>query len=52
MITLADFFPNGEVRFVPPPFDERYWANFGIPAKVRTKMWGTELARRLAERKA
>lgn len=47
MTTLADFFPDGEIHFVPPPFDERYWAQFGIPAKVRVNLWGGELTRGL-----
>jgi hypothetical protein len=47
MIMLADFFPGGVVRFVPPPFDERYWATFGIPARVRTDLWGGSMARGL-----
>jgi hypothetical protein len=44
MISLADFFPRGEVSFVPPPFDELYWSRFGIPARVRVDLWGGELA--------
>jgi hypothetical protein len=50
MIELADFFPDGKVRFVHPPFDERYWSHFGIPAKVRTDLWGGEMARGLSYR--
>lgn len=46
-ITLADFFPGGEVRFVRPPFDEKYWANFGIPARVRCDLWGNPCKRGL-----
>jgi hypothetical protein len=38
------------VRFVPPPFDERYWATFGIPARVRTDLWGGSMARGLEYR--
>ena len=33
---LADFFPGGRIEFVRPRFDERYWANFGIPARLTT----------------
>lgn len=47
MIMLADFFPGGVVRFVPPPFDERYWSHFGIPARPRTDLWGGSVARGL-----
>jgi hypothetical protein len=39
MPDLADFFPGGVVRFVPPPFDELYWARFGIPARIRLDAW-------------
>lgn len=45
MITLADFFPGGVVRFVPPPFDERYWATLVYPARCTPAKWGTECAR-------
>ncbi len=48
MTTLADFFPGGKIVFVKPPFDEKYWANFGIPARVRVDRWGAELQRGLA----
>jgi hypothetical protein len=45
---MEDFFPDGVVKFVHPPFDERYWANFGIPARIRVDLWGKECARGLA----
>lgn len=47
---LADFFPGGVVAFVPPPFDERYWSHFGIPARCRVDLWGGAMARGLAYR--
>jgi hypothetical protein len=47
MADLADFFPGGVIRFVPPPFDEVFWAQFGIPARIRVDLWGGELARGL-----
>lgn len=47
-VTLADFFPGGIVRFVPPPFDERFWSNFGIPARIRTDLWGPSCYRGLS----
>lgn len=37
---MADFFPGGVIRFVPPPFDEIYWAKFGIPARCQPAAWG------------
>ena len=48
MISLADFFPDGLVRFVPPPFDEKYWAHFVYPAQVRTDLWGSSCQRGVA----
>ena len=39
MPDLSDFFPGGVVRFVPPPFDESYWARFGVPARIRLSAW-------------
>lgn len=48
MISLSDFFPGGKIRFVPPPFDEKYWAYFGIPATCCPSRWGAELQRGLA----
>lgn len=47
MADMADFFPSGKVEFVKPPFDERYWSAFGIPARVRTDLWGGSVARGL-----
>lgn len=44
---LADFFPCGVVRFVPPPFDERFWSQFGIPARIRIDLWGAACQRGL-----
>lgn len=45
MTTLSDFFPGGKIAFVKPPFDERYWAQFGIPARVRVDLWGNSCMR-------
>lgn len=47
MITLADFFPHGRVEFVKPPWDERYWGQFGIPARCQPHAWGYECQRGL-----
>jgi hypothetical protein len=48
VITLADFFPDGIIRFVPPPFDEKFWSHYGIPARVRVDLWGGNMARGLS----
>jgi hypothetical protein len=48
MASLEDFFPGGVVKFVAPPFDERYWAGFGVPARVRVDLWGGAIASGLA----
>lgn len=48
MPDISDFFPSGVVKFIAPPFDERFWANFGIPARVRVDQWGPSCQRGVA----